>query len=54
MPNWVQYPPLGISKPQLVIFSQLGIGDLLSDYALPDSYIPNPQLDLFWLFWSLQ
>ena len=25
---------------------QLGIGDLFSYYALPDSGIPNPQLDI--------
>ena len=27
---------------------QLGIGDLFSDSALPDLYIPNPQLDILY------
>ena len=29
------------------IITQLGIGDLLSDSALPDSDIPNPQLSVW-------
>ena len=41
----VYYSQFVILNPQLVIF-QLGIGDFFSDSALPDSYIPNPQLDI--------
>ena len=36
-----------IGYPQLVVFFiKLYIGDLFSDSALPDSYIPNPQLEI--------
>ena len=27
-----------------IFFNQFGSGDLFSDFALPDSYIPDPQL----------
>ena len=44
IPNFLQYPQLGISNSQLEIFAQLGIWDWFSEAALPDSEIPNHQL----------
>ena len=46
IPNWISYPQLGISNPQLGYFIQVGIGDLFSDFALHVSEIPNPQLGI--------
>ena len=47
--NWVKYCQYKFQFP-IVIFIQFGIGDLFSDSALPNSYIPNGiynfQLDL--------
>ena len=39
--------PIGYFKSPIGdFFFRLGIGDMFSDSALPDSYIPNPQLDI--------
>ena len=38
--------PIEYFKSTIGYFRRLGFGDLFSDSALVDSYIPNPQLDI--------
>ena len=40
--------PIGYFKSPIGYIFQLGIGDLLSDSALPDSHIPNTQSDILY------
>ena len=46
--------PIGYFKSPIGYILQLGIGDLLSDSELSDSYIPNPQLDILSPFGDLR